>query len=467
MSDTITASRSLIEPIYSQTDPSQPIDLGQAEVLFDFNGTTYQKTADVRMKFMPDDQLEFLCSLDGVPPKAIFESLNHVGQEQKLTLIERNLTIDMNCLAVGGDYDGMLFSPTRSPVAVTPPSNCISSVTFHLFNFPDFRGPDNYTLTTGSPPYQGGRTCGRVVLKANGWEITVAATDQTDVLTKALKRQGGYVITHMGRVVREDNATFSSKQIEDLLSCLQYFLSFALGRWVGVALPVGFDVDGNRVYEQWGMGRTADGPWNGGLSWFDVHHGELLPQVFPGFVSLWTNPLWHRPLTHAIYWYAGACDRRVGIGTDAGLILAQAALESLAWTYCVIDRKMVSKSAFKRGGLAASDKLRLLASSLSTDIPRDIPTSLSALHQKPGGGRWADAMDAITSIRNSLVHADSKTQFPTESYFEACKLALWYIEMALLRLCGHTAKYANRLAERRWAGTVEPVPWAHSEVDQQ
>src|SRR5213594_4444443 len=95
-------------------------------------------------------------------------------------------------------------------------------------------------------------------------------------------------------------------------------------------------------------------------SWFDSHHGELLSQVFPGFMKIWANILWRKPLQDALYWYLGASDRRVGIGVDAGLILAQTALELLAWTYCVLDRKMISAAAFQPRRLSAADKLRLL-----------------------------------------------------------------------------------------------------------
>jgi hypothetical protein len=303
--------------------------------------------------------------------------------------------------------------------------------------------------------------CGRAVLKANGWTITIVSTDQTRELAKELKQQGGYVITHLAEITRDDRSPFSSESLESLLSCLQYFLSFTLGRWAGVALPVGFDADGRIVYEQWGLPIAADGSWNSSYSWFDIHHGELLTEVFPGFVKLWTNELWRQPLAHALYWYLGAGDRGVGIGVDTGLILAQTALEGLAWTYCVQERRMVSASAFKPRGLSASDKLRLLATSLS--IPTGIPAELTALHSKPGK-KWDDAMDAITGIRNSLVHSDATEQLPDNSYYDAWRLSLWFIDMVLLRLCGHTGKYANRLASR-WTGSVTPVPWNTGAAD--
>ena len=461
MSDRLTVSRPLIDPMYSQANPNDPIDLGQVVVQFDHKGTTYQEKAKVTMRFVPDDRLEFACPLEGKPP--LFGHMISLDNswDHKLTLTNRGVTFDANCPRV--EFGGMVFHPTNSTVTVTPPSNAISTATFHLFNFPDFHGPESYILTTGEPPLQGLRLCGRLVLKADGWSITVAATERTDSLAKALKAQGGYVITHVGRIVRDDGATYSSDQLDNLLNCLQYFLSFALGRWAGITLPIGFDAEGNRVFEQWGFRMTADGTWHGSCSWFDKHNGELLPQVFPGFISLWMNELWREPLTHALYWYLGACDRRVGIGVDTGLILAQTALELLAWTYCVQDRKTVSQAAFGPRGLSAAHRLRLLASALG--ISQEIPTDFSALHAKRGK-KWADGLDAITTIRNSLVHPGVRMELPEDSYYEAWRLSLWYIDLILLRLCGHDGKYANRLAQR-WTGQVESVPWAKKQADKE
>jgi len=445
-----------VDPIYSQTRPNEPIDLGQAAVQFDHEGTTYRETANVVMRFLPETRLEFVCPLEGKPP--LFG--RGLAGNVKLTLEDRGVALDVLCTNIDWKRNTFVFSPNKSGAVVTPPSGAISTATFHLFNFPEFMGPEDYVLTTGEPPLQGRRRCGRVVLDADGWNITLAATGRTDNLVKALKAQGGHILTHLGRIARQDGSTFSSERLEELLSCLHYFLSFALGRWAGIALPVGFDTGGKRVFEEWGMRITADGPWKGSSSWFDEHHGELLSQVFPGFASLWAKKLWRRPLAHALYWYLGACDRRVGIGVDTGLILAQTASEVLAWTYCVLDREIVPREKFGPRGFSAARKLRLLTSSLG--VPLEIPPDLSALRQKRGN-KWADGMDAITDIRNSLVHPDAQTELPDHLCFEGWNLSLWYIDLVLLRLCGHDGNYANRLALRRMKGQVEPVPWARKQ----
>lgn len=446
-----------IAPIYSQSEPNQPIELGRVPIQYGHNGSTYDWTAKVTLRFSPKDRLEFVCPENDADPFFGPRMFTTGASNGQIVLKDRGVTIDAMLTGSGGDRGGIVFSPTRSGITSTLPSEYITTATFHVFNFPEFRGPDDYILITGSPPQQGMKGCGRAILKAGGWRIVIAATDRTDGLAKQLKTQGGYVITHVGEITREDGSTFSSDQLADLLCCLHYFLSFAMGRWAGVALPVGFDVQGNRVFEEWGMRMTADGAWNGSSSWFDAHHGGLLSQVFPGFFSLWMNNLWRQPLTHALYWYLGACDRRVGVGVDTGLILAQTALETLAWTYCVLDRKIALPKDFKRGGLSAAEKLLKLISSLA--IPKSIPSSFSALQSIPGK-QWADGPHAITGIRNSLVHPDTVVQIPGKAYYEAWLLSLWYIDLILLHLCGHQGRYANRL-NHRWVGQVESVPWAN------
>jgi hypothetical protein len=390
MSDRIMLRSPIIEPIYSQSSPSEPIDLGQAAVQLSYKGTTYQDVANITMRFVPNKRIEIVCPLEGHSPMLGLEVFSDDSGNLKLTLRDRGIGFEVFCASVGGDYGGTVFLPKTSGVTITPPSNSISMVTFHLFNFPNFIGPEDYILTTKDAVTQTSQRCDRVVLQSHAWKVTIAGTDRTKRLTGALKAQGGYVLTHMGQITRADGSTFSSEQLDELLNCLHYFLSFALGRWAGVALPVGFDAAGNKVFEEWGLRITADGPWHGGSSWFDSHHGELLSQLFPGFATLWMSKLWQKPLSDALYWYLGACDRRVGIGVDTGLILAQTALELLAWTYCVLDRKMISAAAFQPRRLSAADKLRLLASSLN--IPLEIPPNLPALRGGAERNGWTEWM---------------------------------------------------------------------------
>lgn len=459
MSDDLVVSSPPIEAVYRASNANEAIDLGRVAAQCDYQDMSCQIWVDVSMPFAPRAGLHLTCPFEPEVPILFQSQLGQGDGGVSLTLIENGVSFDVLCVSTGGYHHGPVLVPRQACVTVTPPSHGIRHAIVHLLNFPEFLGKDDYTLVSGEQPMQDLQRYGRVVLTCDGWSTTIIATDQTASLAKALRSEGGYALTHLGRIEREDGSAFSSEQLEDMLSCLHYFLSLALGRWAGVALPVGFDDQGHRVFEQWGLRFTADGSWSGSSSWFDQHHGELLSQVFPGFRSLWTSKLWGQPLRHALYWYLGACDRRVGIGVDTGLILGQTALELLSWTYCVLDRKLVPRRMFKPGGLSAAEKLRLLTEELGipSDIPSELPTLLGLRHAKLN-----DGPDVITKIRNSLVHPDARGSFPRQAYFEAWKLSLWYVDMVLLRLCGHTGMYANRLRQR-WVGEVEPVPWAESE----
>lgn len=462
MGDRLQLERSLIDPIYPQSSLNEPIDLGRVKVRFCHNGKTYQETAEVMMRFVPDERLmiiippeESVSQESGGPMTAdkiesAFRGRFHLDDvwDGKLELTERGVVLDV--LQSSGGDGIVVFLPRDSVVTVTPATKDLLSAQFHLFNFPDFCGPESYILKAAG----GWRVCGRTSLRAEGWNITIAATDKTDGLCEALKSEGGYVVTHVGEIRREDGSSFSDDQLHDLLRCLHAFLSFVTGRWAGLALPVGFDTSGKKAFEQWGLPKTASGAWHASNSWFDKHHGELLPQTFPGYCALWKHNLWHETLWKATYWYLIANSSNV----DSGLILAQTALELLAWTYCVGDRRMVSPQAFSERGLCAADKLRILTSALG--IPLALPVQFKALNLPLSGrGKWDDAMDAITGIRNTLVHPYAKTKPHKGSYYEAAMLSLWYLDLILLRLCRHEGEYANRLASARHVGAVELVPW--------
>ncbi|MCH8150561.1 MAG: hypothetical protein IH987_21725, partial [Planctomycetes bacterium] len=131
----------------------------------------------------------------------------------------------------------MVFVAEKSVVTATKSSRSLAEAVFHLFNFPDFHGPTDYVIETCAGNHTTQRRCGRVTLKADGWTVTIAGFDKTSDASKKLKEHGGFIITHMGKIQRDDASTFSSKQLEDVLNCIHYFLSLALGRWAGVALP--------------------------------------------------------------------------------------------------------------------------------------------------------------------------------------------------------------------------------------
>ena len=256
MGEMLKHSKAPIQPIYSQTEPNQSIELGCVPVQFVYKGETYADSANVTMRFTPSPRLEFVIPDTGsgatISPLLAFDLNEGDNWDKNLALREGAASLPVHCLGAGGDHGVLAFTPCASAVTVTAPSMDIVFATFHLFNFPDFCGPEDYIFTglSNGPTLFQMKRCGLTTLRSDDWVITIAETEKTDDLVGLLNRQGGFLVTHMGSIRREDGSAFSTEELDTLLHGLHYFLSFALGRWAGVALPCGFDANGNRVFEQ-------------------------------------------------------------------------------------------------------------------------------------------------------------------------------------------------------------------------
>jgi hypothetical protein len=92
-------------------------------------------------------------------------------------------------------------------------------------------------------------------------------------------------------------------------------------------------------------------------------------------------------------------------------------------------------------------------------IPLAIDSVLTNLANGQQKGCWQDGPEAITRIRNELVHPKNKLPIKIGTVIpDTWNLAQWYIELIILGLAGYGGEYSNRLSAR-WTGEVETVPW--------
>jgi hypothetical protein len=163
-------------------------------------------------------------------------------------------------------------------------------------------------------------------------------------------------------------------------------------------------------------------------------------------MTKWNDLAWKETLSYAVYWFVRA--NSAAAGGDGSLILSQAALEILSWTYLVTCSGM-SRTQFK--SLKAVEAFRELLNRMG--IPPEVPASLRLLQ-----GISTDGAAAIVAVRNDLVHPEKRGGVLPAT--EAWTLAQRYIELVILKLCGFDGEYANRTVSPRWVGQVERVPWA-------
>ena len=340
----------------------------------------------------------------------------------------------------------------------------LAAVTFHVMNFPAFLSQGPYSADFLYEPK--GKRLGRAVLEHDGWQIELQTLPTAGDLIKQLRAEGGFAITHVGRLTHKNGSTFQASQAEEVLKDLHLFLSFARGLWVPLVLPVGEDEQGNRVFESWD--RRLATAWEPRSAWFDERNGQTLAELFPGFINLLHDSRLGEAVRAALYWYLRS-NRPGEVGVDSGVILSQAALERLTTAY--LPRKK------KKRKLAPDDNAtcHFRRAFLDLGIPTDIPTDMEALstgqskhvwkdwkYQKdPPEAVWTDLPEAVVKVRNDLVHAEARLPMRVEEVVaDAWQSAQWYIELTILALAGYRGDYSNRLRKDQWVGEVQKVPWA-------
>lgn len=441
-------SKSLVStPCYEFEAPNKPTKLGERQIRLKYEGTTYQGVGDAVLNLVPKPRVDVLLSFgDQNLVKKLFTLLSGIEADLQLERWGRLSKVSGFARLHSFDEEQLRLSwfPRQEPMqAVGGDETALSRVVFHIFNFHELFG---IRLGEKNEP----RAESNVSLSANGWRIELHPYREIASNVKALKEQGGYALTHIAQIERDEGCSFNGQEADKMLLALGYFLSFARGNWSVPVCPVGFDATGKRVWEQWNGPRAV---WEDTTeSWFDIHHAHALTEIFPGFMRLWDKSGWQEALHEVLYWYLNANNSSHGI--DPGIILAQSALERLAYEYAVRDRGLIEAQGFKN--LRASDKLRLLLASLG--IPLNMPASLVHLSELGRKCKWVDLPHGLTEFRNMLVHPERKHLGDFKlAHVDAWRAFLWLIDVSMLRLCGYEGEYSNRLTAR-WVGEVERVP---------
>jgi hypothetical protein len=432
-------------PAFDFGEPNQSVHIAEEEIVITGSDgkVLFDGKAEFRLRLFPQPRI--LAHVTNRNSLACFMQESSVLELKRNACKVRGFTTAAN-FSSSGEMSAT-WCPSKEPIiGVGNEETQMTRLVFHLFNFVPFCGAGKARREEGEK-----RTCICCLASLGDvWSLELRSVPGSDETFEKLRSEGGYRLTHIGCLKRGDGSFFSGKEAFDTLDMLGLFLSFAKGAWCKPICAVGLDESDNRVWESWS---SPKGSWSFTDSWFDPHHSKEIEDLFPGFVKCFLDEDWGPAFREVIYWYLIANDSSNGI--DTGIILTQTAIERLSFEYAVKKRKLIETEGFKK--LLASDKFRLLFSSL--DIPIGITSNTPDLEKMAKEFNWLDAPHAMTEVRNSLVHPEHKRRGRVRTaLFDTWKLGLWYLELALLRLCGYSGTYGNRLV-KRWAGEVEDVPW--------
>lgn len=441
-----------IIPIYLTGEPNQPIQLYQGSLQITQEGTVYEGYGTVSFEWLPSPDVKFLFSTSNNESLLQLElgkgnlNLSEI-QTSAEVWISSILPIDFE--HQGGDISGNL----NKPVILRSGHN-LSHILFHLTNFHEFSGMAISTLR--------GMWRGRLILEAEieaeSWYISIDSQENLGDIIKSLESKGGYAITHVGTLERSDKKPFTTEKADYVLEALHWFLSFSGGFRTSPILLVGYDNSGEKVWEKCTSYTTS--PWRSVHSWFaDLQESCSLSKLFPGFLNRWRSTTCNQPIRFAIHWYLASIAQAGDV--QGSIVLMQAAFEILAWTLIVEEKAIISQQGFEK--LAAADQLRLLLSHCG--VPLKVPDSLTELLKASKELNWVDGAQALTEIRNAIVHPNPKKRQkylnrPFPEQIDAYKLGLWYLELILLNLFEYKGDYFNRIVNKEfYQENIEAVPW--------
>jgi len=296
----------------------------------------------------------------------------------------------------------------------------LSAVRFELVNFPLLEG---MLPTTAGP-----------------WTLAIAPKVPAATFD-ILRREGGYALTATGRVERSDGRRFTAHAANEVLDSLFHFLSFAVGAWSAPTLLAGLDDHDNVIWNRWEISRTS--PWSWHPHWLPRRGQQAAIDLFGQWHGRWADPYWKEVLGRATYFMMAANQPIV----DVGLTTAQAALETLAYSICVTERKSLPATAFEpRSRYTAAARIRQMLTDMR--LASTVPMSLTALTAFPHGSDGSDGPAKLTWLRNRLAHPVKSARSATYSdeTFEAWRLAIWYVEATLLSFLGYAGTVWNRVS---------------------
>lgn len=417
-----------------------PVALADGNGMWTVDGKAYKGLAEIRAIAQPRAGIHLVVRFKGLDDLQKISLLLDGDDFQTLSFNDQDIPGFQLSVETDGDDVLLHWCPNILPLTLVPIDRPkISRLIFHIFSFFNIHRMWN----------------DRLILEDDDWVVTLQQVDNIAEIERKIHRGDTCRLTHTGGMERKDRAEFEGDEVAEELQVLRYFMTFVRGAWCGPVCNIGLDQNGARVLQTFSAPHATSAAIG---SWFDYMYPEQMTTLFPSFSKKWkSSPEWASCLRDAVYWYTNANTVGGVPSIDTSILVAQAALERLSFQYCVVDRKLISAERFKSPKVRASDKLRMLLTSLH--IPVEIPASLTEISAVASTMAWVDGPHAFSDIRNSLVHPDAKGRRERlRCISDGWRLGLWYLELALLAVCAYNGTYGSRLQMRTY-GQVSPVPW--------
>lgn len=456
-----------IQPLYDFSNPQEPVCLLQGDAELETSQGRHAETAQLLLQLQPVPRMFFHSMFRSNP--GFFMAACHQEPE--------NFIQSFSFCGVKKDGFPGKWGPGTEKVQLNwfpkelfieagrmQDKNTTMAIA-HLFNFPNFRGDAHQDNAPEG--------CNIMKLESDEWQVWIqslpgdTARNMPDFAGKA----DGSHLTHVVKLERKNRQPFSGQEAGEQFSMLENFLSFVCGARCKPVCAAGLNAKGEKTWQTFappGISRPV-------FSWFDSRQALQAETLFPLFAKKWNQSQgWKSCLRLIIGWYLQVNRAAEPVYPEAGIILAQVALERLEHEHAIdagaestnkasdnVNKKTGGdtkpKASGRRGKPPASFSLRKMFSRM--EIPVTIPAAVYHLKEFSDGENLEDALHAITKIRNLTVHPEKEVIPTPDCLMDAWKLSLWFLEMSILATCGYKGEYRNRLHSPGCFAS-EAVPWA-------
>jgi len=262
-------------------------------------------------------------------------------------------------------------------------------------------------------------------------------------------------VTHVGELRRVDGSRFKASEAADALEAFKVALSFALARWIAPVAPVGIDIAGKPVWQQWAKWRcdpvsTNYLPWWGG-------HGDDLEHFIDRLLNAWFASEQERDVIRYLAILLIAA-HHWGTTIEAKIMLVHSGFDYLSWVNYVLSGKRTrSQHKGPKNGMPEA-RWHLKELLRAAKIPMRRPANLVALRKYASKEKVRGAPATVTRLRNTLTHPkDAGEPYSIEGVLEGSWfLVTEWAELMLLRRIGYRGKYRPRKDKRM--GEQRPGP---------
>ncbi|GIJ49375.1 hypothetical protein Val02_62610 [Virgisporangium aliadipatigenens] len=371
-----------------------------------------------------------------------------------------NFSVSMDDVELGlrrGSRDWMVSAYRTTPdsgwfnrAELATPDAQLQRVIVHWINLPDIQAYGR--IATENDCWNG-----RWQTEVDGWRVTLDRRhDHAHVTEKATAPV--FVLTHVMEVRRVGGDDFDVASVRQVLECLRVCFSFAFGRWVAPALPVGFDSADEVVWEEW-TAPICDPYRKIGAAWLYRLRADDLMELVERALPAFLDP--DRPGATRFQMVLAVQAVETGF-LEQRIMSAFPALENLAWITLALSG-LVTRSEYRNSKTWPGER-RLRRLLELAQVPIDIDKAeLPALADFAAAEKLDDGPAAVVKVRNRLIHPKS----PHDEIYQldglvkdAWFLSRHYLTLLILHSIGYQGSYVKLFPPGGSAGDAKPVPWA-------